>query len=96
MRHPNLADKGDACLVVVDMQQPFLNVMFDRETVVQNVRRLAEAAKILSLPMIATTQNSERMGNTVNEVQEVIGDLIAIDKMSFSCCGSDEFNQAVT
>ena len=69
--------------------------MFDRDTVVQNVRRLAEAAKILMLPVVVTVQNAEKMGGTVSEVHGLLHEVEGSSKMSFSCCGSEEFNQTL-
>ncbi|MHB0912969.1 MAG: hydrolase [Armatimonadota bacterium] len=93
MRHPNLAERSDTCLVVIDMQEPFLASMFDRATVTENTRRLIQAAGVLGLPVIATVQNPERMGGSVPEIAELIGE--EIPKLSFSCCGSDAFNEAL-
>ena len=95
MRHPNLADRSDSFLVVVDIQEPFLRTMFDRETVIENARKLISAAKILDLPVLVTLQNAERMGDTVPEVRELLTPHEPIDKMSFSCCGDPEFNRRV-
>ena len=96
MRHPNLTDRADSCLVVVDMQEPFLRTMFDRATVVESSRKLIGAAKILGLPILVTLQNAERMGDTVPEVKELLPPGEAIDKMSFSCCGDEAFNRRLT
>ncbi len=93
MRHPNLADRSDSFLVVVDMQEPFLRTMFDRETVVENCRKLISAARVLDLPVLVTLQNAERMGDTVPEVKELLPPHEPVDKMSFSCCGDPEFNR---
>ena len=95
MRHPNLADRSDSFLVVVDIQEPFLRTMFDRETVVENARKLISAAKVLDLPVLVTLQNAERMGDTVPEVKELLPPHEPMDKMSFSCCGDPEFNRRV-
>lgn len=92
MRHPNLADRSDSYLVVVDLQEPFLRAMFDRETVVANSRKLIEVAKILGLPMLVTLQNPERMGDTVDEIKEALPAHEPIAKMTFSCCGDESFN----
>lgn len=91
MRHPNLADRADSCLVVVDMQEPFLRTMFDRDAVVDGVQTLVGAAQILDLPILITVQNPDRMGDTVPEITEVLPPVEAISKMSFSCCGDESF-----
>lgn len=95
MRHPSLADQSDSVLVVVDMQEPFLRTMFDREMVVENCRKLVSAAEILGLPVLVTLQNAERMGDTIPEVKELLPPHEPIDKMSFSCCGNSEFGRQV-
>ncbi len=94
MRHPDLAERSDSFLVVVDMQEPFLRTMFDGGVVVlRNCRKLVSAAKILGLPVLVTLQNAERMGGTVAEIEELLPPHEPMDKMSFSCCGDDEFNR---
>jgi nicotinamidase-related amidase len=95
VRHPNLAERSDSFLVVVDMQEPFLRTMFDREMVIENARKLIAAAKILDLPVLVTLQNAERMGDTVPEVKELLPPHEPMDKMSFSCCGDREFMRRV-
>jgi hypothetical protein len=76
---------NNAVLVVVDMQEPFLRSLFERERVVRNVCMLLDGAKALQLPVIATTQYAERMGGVIPEVQERLGDAPVLDKMTFSC-----------
>ncbi len=93
MRHKNLADRSDSCLVVVDMQEPFLRAMFDRERVVNNAKKLVGTANVLGLPILVTLQNPERMGDTVTEIAELLPQHEAIGKMAFSCCGDRAFNE---
>ena len=82
--------------MVVDLQEPFLRTMFDRPAVVENVRRLIGAAKILDLPMLVTLQNPEKMGDTVPEVKELLPPAEPVGKMSFSCCGDVTFNRRLS
>lgn len=95
MRHPSLAGRDDTCLVVIDMQEPFLRAMFDLETVVRNTRRLLGVAKVLNLPVLVTLQNPEKMGDTVPEVKELLPDVRPFAKMSFSCCADESFVNAI-
>lgn len=94
-RHPYLLRRESSVLVVVDMQEPFLNAIYGRETLTANVLLLCHAAKILEIPIVATVQYASRMGQTVPEIAQVIG-AEAVDKMCFSCAGSDAFVQAIT
>ncbi len=81
---PNLHAENTV-LVVIDMQEPFLRNLFEREQVIRNVCTLLDGAKILEVPIIATTQYAERMGGVVSEVQERLREAPILDKMTFSC-----------
>ena len=81
--HPNVLDKDDTFLVVVDMQEPFLRTVFERGRVVSNVMKMVEAAKVFALPVVVTLQYRDRMGDVINEVADVLSDTIRIDKTSF-------------
>lgn len=96
MRHPYLLDRSAAALVVVDMQAPFLAVIHERERLVGNVRLLCQAARILQVPMLATMQYAARMGGVVPDIAAVLpDDATSLDKMCFSCGGSDDFLSAL-
>jgi len=84
-------------LVVVDMQEPFLRGIHDREKLTEHVRLLVQAAVILDIPILTTVQYADRMGGLVAEVSEVLSSITpnALDKMSFSCAGSDPFLENV-
>ena len=93
-RHPNILDPEQALLVVIDMQEPFLAVMHERERLLANVRLLVQTAVALGLPVIPTTQYAERMGGIVPEITEMYRDSLlatSTDKMCFSCAGARGF-----
>ncbi|MES2461370.1 MAG: isochorismatase family protein [Armatimonadota bacterium] len=95
-RHPTLLNRGTSVLVVVDMQEPFLGAIHGREALTANVLLLCRAARLLHVPIIATEQYAERMGLVVPEVAEAIGEgLKPINKLSFSCAESEEFQRAL-
>jgi nicotinamidase-related amidase len=54
-----------AVLLLVDLQQRLLPVIHDNETVVARAVRLAEAARLLGVPIRATEQNPSGLGPTV-------------------------------
>jgi nicotinamidase-related amidase len=95
-RHPGLLRRDDCALIVVDMQEPFLNAIHGRAALTANVVLLCRAARVLGVPILATLQYAARMGGTVTEVAEAIGADAAIDKMCFSCAGSQAFAAALT
>jgi nicotinamidase-related amidase len=94
-RHPNILDGNNTVLVVVDMQEPFLRSIFERERVVANTIKLIRAAKALGVPVVTTLQYQARMGDVIPEVAEALPDESRIDKMTFSCCGVEPFGEAL-
>ena len=94
VRHPNILRREQLALVVIDMQEPFLNVMHERERLIVHVRLLVETAVLLGIPIVPTTQYAERMGGVAVEITQSYRDLAvgkAVDKMCFSCAGADGF-----
>jgi nicotinamidase-related amidase len=55
----------DCTLLLVDFQQRLMPAIADGDAVVNNATRLAEAARLLDIPMLATEQNPEGLGTTV-------------------------------
>jgi nicotinamidase-related amidase len=78
-------------LIVVDIQQKLLPPIFHKETLVKNSQLLVRLAKILSIPIMMTTQYSRGLGATVPEVASLLPEITAIDKLEFGCFGSDAF-----
>jgi nicotinamidase-related amidase len=84
-------DPETCALVVVDIQQKLLPPIFNKEALVKNSQLLIRLAKILDLPIMATTQYSKGLGGTVPEIASLLGDVAIDDKLEFSCFGSDHF-----
>jgi nicotinamidase-related amidase len=81
----------DQCaLIVIDIQQKLLPPIFQKEHLVRNSRLLIRLAGVLKMPVIATTQYAKGLGSTVPEVASLLPEQ-AIDKLAFSCFGSDVF-----
>lgn len=84
--------EADQCvLVVVDIQEKLLPPIFEKERLVRNAQLLIRLARILNMPIVATTQYSKGLGNTVPEIAALLPAPEAIDKLEFSCFGSDAF-----
>ena len=92
-RHPHLLRHDAAVLAVVDMQETFLRVIQGRERLTANVRLLIESAKVLGVPILATTQYAQRLGPFSEEIVSALPAEAPAptDKLSFSCAGSPEF-----
>jgi nicotinamidase-related amidase len=93
-RHSHLLRREDMLLVVVDMQEPFLRSIHDRDRLTDNVKMLVQAANTLSVPVLTTIQYGSRMGGVIPELAPLIS-AAHWDKMCFSCMGLPEFREAV-
>jgi nicotinamidase-related amidase len=88
-RRPLQAEQ--CALIVVDMQEKLLPPIWEKERLVRNVQLLIRLAGILKIPAIVTTQYSKGLGNTVSDIALMLPDSQPIDKLMFSCFGSDVF-----
>ncbi|MBC7997352.1 MAG: hydrolase [Leptolyngbya sp.] len=91
MRHPHLLKREDAVLLIVDVQESFRKHINDFANLTRNISIMAEAAKILKLPVVVTEQYPQGLGNIVAEISACLGDHKLFEKSCFSCCGSEPF-----
>jgi nicotinamidase-related amidase len=78
-------------LIVVDIQEKLLPPIWQKEQFVRNSQLLIRLAGILKIPAIMTTQYAKGLGNIVPEIASLLPENQAIDKLMFSCFGSDVF-----
>jgi nicotinamidase-related amidase len=78
-------------LIVIDMQEKLLPPIWEKERLVRNAQLLIRLAGILKIPALVTTQYAKGLGNTVPDLASMLPDTPAIDKLMFSCFGSDVF-----
>jgi nicotinamidase-related amidase len=78
-------------LIVVDMQKKLLPPIWEKERLVRNVQLLIRLAGILKIPSIVTTQYAKGLGETVPDIADLLPNTPSIDKLMFSCFGSDAF-----
>jgi len=83
----------NAALLVIDVQGKLAQLMHGRETLFENLQRMIKGAQILGIPIIWTEQNPKGLGPTIPEVAHFLSDCQPIGKLSFSCCGDEDFMQ---
>jgi isochorismate hydrolase len=80
----------DAALVLIDIQEKFAPVITGMESVVRNAGILAQAAKKLDVPVMASEQYPAALGRTVPELRLYLEDASAyFPKMCFSVVGCE-------
>jgi len=87
-RSPELMNRDDTALLVVDVQERLVPAVRDHARVVWNCRRLIDGARILGVPVAGTEQYPKGLGATVNPLAERLGKLPS--KLRFSCGGCPE------
>lgn len=88
VRKPLVAEH--CALVVVDIQEKLLPPIFQKDQLVRNAQLLIRLAELLKIPAIVTTQYSRGLGKIVPEIASLLPNE-PIDKLAFSCFGSDAF-----
>jgi nicotinamidase-related amidase len=81
----------NCALIVIDIQEKLLPPIFEKERLVRNSQLLIRLANILSLPVLATTQYSKGLGQTVPEIASLLPEVSPLDKLEFGCFGNGEF-----
>jgi nicotinamidase-related amidase len=92
-RSEKLLSRENSVLVIIDSQEVFLKPIKVRDFIAENIQLLVQVAKQLEVPILATTQNAEKLGALTPKLAELIGDTPVVDKLCFSCLGSEPFAQ---
>lgn len=95
MKVPEFLRPEKCGLLVVDIQERLMPVIGGREEVARNAALLIKAARVLKLPIVATTQYAARIGGLIPEVQAELGDVLPLDKMHFSCFGNGGIRERI-
>lgn len=89
-RHPQILNRRQTALLIVDVQQKINSVMMDGQGVVQNILKLIEACRVFDIPVFITEQYPKGLGPTEPAILEALEGQTPVQKMTFSCCGSQE------
>ena len=89
-------NKEQTALIVIDVQKRLVPAMDQRicGQVINHINMLLEGCKAMGLPVIATEQYPRGLGNTIEELAEAT-EQQCIEKITFSCCGEPNFNEAL-
>jgi len=85
-----LFDRDRSCLVVIDVQQFFLDKLPEgqREPLVARIAWLARVAKALAIPIVATAEDIARDGPLVDAVARELPESVRVqDKVVFGLAG---------
>lgn len=95
MKLHNLISKNGTVLVIIDIQEKLFPFIAEKEKVTESIRKLIGFAEIVKMPMVLTEQYPKGLGRTVKDIKDLIPNIEPIEKVEFSCFGSDEFKNAL-
>lgn len=94
-RHPQILNRRQTALLIVDVQQRINSVVMNGAGVVGNIVKLIETCKIYHLPIFITEQYPKGLGPTEPRILKALEGIQPLQKMTFSCCGSAELIEQI-
>lgn len=86
----------DSLVLIIDVQEKLLNAVFNKEQVEKKSAIVAEAAKILGIPVVVTEQYPKGLGNTIPAVKDaLVEDTEIFEKTAFSALNNEEILEAI-
>ena len=95
MRSPELLNRDECGLVVIDIQERISSVMLHRERVITETVKAIEAFGIMGMPCFVTEQYPRGLGRTVPAVADAMGDTMPVEKLAFSSAGTPKFHDGL-
>lgn len=92
MKHSSqIINKNDSCLVIVDVQEKLYPYVENKDEIKNKIIKLLKAAKLFSIPVVVTEHYPKGLGKTIEEIASEIKGIPKIEKVTFSCYGSNDF-----
>jgi len=93
MKSPKLLKRENTAFLIVDIQEKLLNVMHNKDAVINNTIKLINGCKTLNVPIYYTEQYPKGLGPTHNEILNLISDYPCYEKDTFSYASINELIQ---
>ncbi|MDH5885834.1 hydrolase [Vibrio splendidus] len=90
-----MLNRANTGLVVVDVQGKLARLVDESDTLIASCGKLIQGAQVLGLPIIRLEQNPEKLGATVDELNDLLSDAKPIPKFTFNACDEPKFVEAV-
>ena len=88
--------KEGTVLVIIDVQEKLFSHMVEKVLIVKNLKKLINLAKIMKISIVLTEQYPKGLGSTIPQIKRLLPAIDPIEKIEFSCLGSDKFNKVIT
>ncbi|WDP88351.1 MAG: hydrolase [Desulfobacter sp.] len=78
-------------MLLVDVQGQLAELMYEKESLFNNLEILIKSIKLMGIPIIWMEQIPSKLGRTTPRISELMEGESPVEKSSFSCCGEPEF-----
>jgi len=82
-------------LIVTDVQGKLAQLMYEKESLFQNLGRIIDGAVALEIPILRLEQNPAGLGPTLPEIAKRMPGVEPIPKRCFSCCDHGPIMEAL-
>ncbi|WP_306332014.1 hydrolase [Vibrio injensis] len=90
-----MLNKENTGLIVVDIQGKLARLVSNSNELVSNCTKLVKGAQFLGLPIVWLEQNPDKLGKTIEEINELLSNQKPIGKFSFDACSEPRFIEAI-
>ncbi|NTU97324.1 MAG: hydrolase [Chlorobiaceae bacterium] len=77
--------------LIIDVQGKLARTVFQPDALETSIKKLIRACQVLEVPILVTEQYPKGLGRTIEPIMELLGGSEPVEKLSFSCCGTDDF-----
>ena len=95
MTMDGIPDRKSIALVVIDVQDRFMPVIFEMCRVADACSKLVKSLKILKIPVVFTEQYPQGLGQTIPDLAVLMEDK-PLEKIEFSCFKNKAFKEQMT
>jgi nicotinamidase-related amidase len=81
----------DSLVLVIDFQVRLMPFIHKHEELEKKVESFIKGCRILELPILTMQQYTKGLGDTSQVLKDALGEFEHIEKITFSCCGNEEF-----
>jgi len=82
-------------LIILDVQGRLAHMMYEDESLVENLQKMIKGAQVLEIPIIWLEQLPNKLGPTIPEISELLVGIDPINKDTFSACGNETFIESL-
>jgi len=95
MINKKLIQPENCLLMVIDVQEKFLPVISDIDSVISHSCFMIQVAQLFDIPIILTEQNPSALGGTASRIAELLEGNGALEKFTFSCWRDEQIRNQI-